>query len=178
MPALVVASTNPVKIQAALDGFRRMFPAEAFEAHGVSAASGVSDQPMTDGETLQGARNRAEAARHLHPNADFWVGIEGGCENYAGDLLAFAWVVVIGQDRAGKSRTATFSLPQQVADLVRQGVELGHADDQVFGRTDSKRKNGSVGLLTDDVIDRAAYYEHAVILALVPFKNARLLFPD
>jgi inosine/xanthosine triphosphatase len=178
MPTLVVASTNPVKIQAALDGFRRIFPAEMFEARGVSAESGVSDQPMTGAETLQGARNRAEAARRLHPNADFWVGIEGGCEDFAGDLLAFAWVVVIGHERAGKSRTATFSLPQEVAELVRQGVELGHADDQVFGRTDSKRKNGSVGLLTGDVIDRAAYYEHAVVLALVPFKNAGLNFAD
>ncbi len=44
----------------------------------------------------------------------------------------------------------------------------------VFGRTNSKQGNGAVGLLTGDVIDRAAYYVHAVILALIPFRNPEL----
>lgn len=65
-------------------------------------------------------------------------------------------------------------LPQEVASLVRQGVELGIADDRVFGRSNSKQSNGAVGLLTADLIDRQRYYEHAVILALVPFKNVDL----
>lgn len=32
MPTIVVASTNPVKIRAALNGFERMFPEQVFEA--------------------------------------------------------------------------------------------------------------------------------------------------
>jgi inosine/xanthosine triphosphatase len=177
MPLIVVASTNPVKINATLEGFRRLLPGKSFTAVGVSAASGVSDQPMTDEETLRGATNRATAARQQQPNADYWVGIEGGIEALGGELLAFAWVVVQGRERAGRSRTATFSLPEEVAALVRQGVELGHADDIVFGRSNSKQQNGAVGLFTDDVIDRAEYYTHAVILALIPFKNPTLNFP-
>ena len=59
---------------------------------------------------------------------------------------------------------------------MRQGIELGHADDQVFGRSNSKQQNGSVGLLTGDVVDRTAYYVQAVILALIPFKNPTLTF--
>ncbi len=74
----------------------------------------------------------------------------------------------------GKARTGAFMLPQEVANLVRSGIELGHADDQVFGRSNSKQTNGAVGLLTADLIDRQRYYEHAVILALVPFKNLTL----
>jgi non-canonical (house-cleaning) NTP pyrophosphatase len=50
-------------------------------------------------------------------------------------------------------------------------MELGEADDLVFGRSNSKQDNGAIGLLTGDVIDRAQLYEQAVILALVPFKN-------
>ena len=34
---------------------------------------------------------------------------------------------------------------------------------------DSKKGSGSVGLLTCDLIDRTAYYEHAMILAMAPF---------
>lgn len=176
MKTIIVASTNPVKIQAALDGFRLIFPDEAFTAQGVSVPSGVSDQPMSDEETLTGALNRARAAREKMPDADFWAGIEGGCEEKFGALWAYAWVVVLGDDRVGKSRTGAFTLPHEIAALVRQGVELGEADDRVFGRSNSKQSNGAVGILTADVIDRTGYYEHAVVLALVPFKNPNLTF--
>ncbi len=178
MPTIVVASTNPVKIQAALDGFQQMFPAESFTVEGVAVASGVSDQPMTDAETLQGAINRVKAARRAAPQAAYWIGLEGGVEDRAGELETFAWIVVTDGIRSGKSRTATFFLPEETARLVRQGIELGDADDQVFGRANSKQQNGSVGLLTRDVIDRAAFYSQAVILALIPFRNPALTFAN
>jgi inosine/xanthosine triphosphatase len=174
MKTVVVASQNPVKIEAARRGFTRMFPGEMFAFLGVSAPSGVSHQPMTSRETLQGAENRARAARAAHPEADFWAGIEGGVDGDGDGLIAFAWVVVLGQGQEGKGRTGHFDLPARVAELVRQGLELGEADDIVFGRTNSKQENGAVGLLTGDVIDRAGFYEHAVILALIPFRNPEL----
>jgi inosine/xanthosine triphosphatase len=176
MKTIIVASTNPVKIQAALAGFQAMFPAETFTVQGVSVPSGVSDQPMSDEETLAGALNRARAARQHLPDADFWTGIEGGIEEKHGDLWAFAWVAVLGNNLTGKGRTAAFTLPHEIADLVRQGVELGIADDRVFGRSNSKQGNGAVGILTDDVVDRTRYYVHAVVMALVPFKNPELTF--
>ena len=176
MPQIIVASTNPVKIQAALSGFQRMFPDETFQAEGMSAKSGVRDQPIGDAETLQGALNRTRHVRDLAPHADFWVGIEGGAAEDEGEMIVFAWVVVLSRDRMGKSRTGAFYLPEEVARLVRQGVELGYADDQVFGRSNSKQQDGSVGLLTGGVIDRTLYYEHAVVLALIPFKNLNLTF--
>lgn len=138
--------------------------------------SGVSDQPMGDEETLLGAFNRAQAARALHPEADFVFGIEGGCAEDAHGVQCFAWVVALGQGRIGRGRSGAFYLPEEVARLVRRGIELGHADDLVFGRSNSKQADGSVGLLTGGVIDRALYYEHAVILALVPFKHPNLTF--
>jgi inosine/xanthosine triphosphatase len=173
---IIVASKNPVKIQAALNGFEKMFPEETFQAEGVSAPSGVSDQPMTDTETLQGALNRAQNAQASAASGDYWVGIEGGCDEQQGDMQAFAWVVVLSRERIGKARTGTFMLPTEVARLVREGVELGEADDRVFKRSNSKQGNGAVGILTRDVIDRTVYYEHAVVLALVPFKNPDLAF--
>ena len=53
-------------------------------------------------------------------------------------------------------------------------MELGDADDQVFGRNGSKTEEGVVGLLTRGQIDRAAYYEQPLLLALVPFINGAL----
>ncbi|KAF2176132.1 Maf/Ham1 [Zopfia rhizophila CBS 207.26] len=174
---IIVASQNPVKIGAALESFLRMFPNPIYTVRGVSVASGVPDQPFSDDETLCGALNRVQNARALEPDADYWVGIEGGVDTHAGSLQSFAWVVIVGKGgRTGKARTATYYLPEETSRLVREGMELGHADDLVFGRSNSKQHNGSVGLLTDDVVDRSAYYVQAVILALIPFKNANLTF--
>jgi non-canonical (house-cleaning) NTP pyrophosphatase len=109
MITLVVASTNPVKIQAAVSGYQRLFPGSELKAVAVSVPSDVAHQPVSDEETLRGALNRS-----------------------------------------------------------------AHADDIVFSCSNSKQDNGAVGLLTDNVIDRAQLYEQAVILALIPFKNERL----
>lgn len=179
---VVVASQNPVKLQAVRKGFERMFPAQRFELQGVSAPSGVDDQPASNAETLRGAMNRAQAASQAQPLADYWVGVEGGIEEQDGEhgsehgseMAAFAWIVVLSRQGMGKGRTGTFFLPSRVADLIRQGMELGEADDIVFGRSNSKQENGAIGLLTGNVVDRAQLYEQAVVLALTPFKNPAL----
>ncbi|KYK57353.1 NTPase [Drechmeria coniospora] len=199
---VVISSKNPVKIAAARDGFSRIFPGTTFDVRAISVPSGVPDQPFSDDETFRGALNRANRARDDLPNADYWVGIEGGVhvhcrapasgteteterdtrkidkrETQAGPIESFAWVVVLDKaGRLGKARTAAYYLPEETAKLLRDGMELGHADDLVHGRTNSKQHSGSVGILTDDAVDRASYYTQAVILALIPFKNPRLTF--
>ena len=87
------------------------------------------------------------------------------------NLLCFAYMAVHAPSvgKWGYAKTGTFVLPSAVAELVEGGMELGHADDKVFSRTDSKRSNGAVGLLTGDLITRTDYYEHAMLLALIPF---------
>lgn len=175
MKTIALASHNPVKAQATLTGFRRMFPAEQFLLTMAAADSGVRSQPLSSAETLDGAGNRARAALQAHPDADYGVGIEGGVEPHGAELSAFAWVVVLSPaGMAGKGRTGTFFLPPAVAALIQQGKELGEADDFVFAQSNSKQKNGAIGILTGDVIDRAALYEPAVIMALLPFKNPEL----
>ena len=157
------------------EGFARMFPRETSVLDGVSVLSGVNDQPMSDAETLEGAWNRCHRAADAAPDADFWIGIEGGVEDKAGELEAFAWVVVKSREgKIGKGRSSAFFLPQKVAELIRQGKELGEADDIVFKRANSKQENGAVGLLTHNAIDRTHYYTDAVILALIPFANPAL----
>jgi inosine/xanthosine triphosphatase len=174
MITLVVASTNPIKVQAAINGFRRLFPDVELDVSAVSVASNVSPQPMSDEETLRGALNRATNAMRAQPQADYWIGIEGGIQMLNDELASFSWIVIRSPGRIGKGRTATYFLPPAIAELVRQGKELGEADDIVFNRSNSRQDNGAVGLLTDNVIDRVQLYEHALILALIPFKNETL----
>ncbi len=175
MKKIVVASTNPVKIQAALGGFERMFGNEIFEVIGIDAESGVSDQPMSEEETLKGATNRVSNAMKEVEGGDYWIGIEAGLEEIDGGMEAFAWIVIKSKGGVmGKGRTGSFFLPDKVVQLVREGKELGEADDIVFGMTNSKQANGAVGILSGDVVTRKSFYEEAVILALIPFRNRNL----
>lgn len=171
---VIVASTNPVKINAIKIGFEKVFPDTVFEFVGVSVKSEVSDQPMSEKETYLGALNRVKNAKIDFPEADFWAGIEGGLENVDGKLEAFACILIESENLIGKSKTATFEQPNKIAELIHSGMELGDADDIVFGGTNSKQKNGSVGILTKDIITRTSYYSESVILALIPFMNESL----
>ncbi len=174
MLKVIVASQNPIKVDCTKKAFLKTFQNQTLEIVGESLPSGVSDQPMSDEETFEGAQNRAENARDRFPNADYWVGIEGGLASRNNELHAFAWVYILAKSKTGYSRTATFVLPEAISKLIGQGIELGEADDIVFQRSNSKQKSGAVGILTHELIDRASYYEPAVILALVPFTNSDL----
>jgi inosine/xanthosine triphosphatase len=177
MKIITIASKNPVKVKTAKEGFQRMFPDEQFEIRQVSTTLPLPPQPMTDEETLNCAALRAANARDLTPDGDYWVGIEGGVADGAIGMGAFAWVVILDESgKTGRGRTGEFFLPEDVAALVRQGVELGEADDRIFSRNNSKQGNGAIGLLTADAIDRAELYIPAVVFALIPFKNP-MLYP-
>jgi inosine/xanthosine triphosphatase len=174
MQKVIVASHNPTKIQATRLAFQAMFPSQPFSFESVSVPSDVRAQPLSDAETLQGATNRARNARGAQPDADIWVGLEGGVAIDGEDLWSFAWVVVLTQTLLGRGKTGTVQLPKRVAQLVAQGMELGEADDIVFGRHNSKQAEGAVGLLTAGIIDRTLLYRDAVVFALVPLKNPDL----
>ena len=173
MICILVASKNPVKIEAVKDGLKPLLNDE-FEITGVSVPSGVSDQPMSETETLKGASNRVMKLINLHSGYDYYVGLEGGVEDTTTGLMAFAWMVISDGQRIGKARTASFFLPPKVAELVHGGMELGHADDVVFAKSNSKQQNGAVGLLTNDVITRKLLYLPAVQMAFIPFLNPEL----
>ena len=170
---VLVASTNPVKIDSVRLAFTKMYPGIDFSFKGVSVPSGVSNQPLGETETLTGAKNRVNNLSKTN-QADFFVGIEGGSKKVAKSMETFAWVVIKSKNKISKSRTSSFYLPKKIIELINQGVELGEADDIVFNRQNSKQSNGAVGILTNDIITRTSYYEQAVIMALIPFKNPEL----
>lgn len=48
---------------------------------------------------------------------------------------------------------------------------------QVFGRVKSGQGSGTVGKLTGNIVTRVDYYEHAIVMALIPFMNLEL-YPE
>ncbi len=174
---IVVASRNPVKLNAAREAFSAVYPDRKLEVAGVDVDSGVGDQPDSDAKTRDGARARAMQARAAEPGADFWVGLEGGVEVFDDQLMAFAWMAVQGrQGDVSEARSATLPLPPAVKALVDSGMELGEANDRVFSTVNSKLGGGAYGLLTDGRYTREGIYAQTLIIALTPFVNA--LYPQ
>lgn len=169
---VVVASKNPVKIRATREAFEKQFPGQPVECVAVEAGSGVGDQPFSDEETRHGAINRSHNASEIDPEADYWVGLEGGVDTFNGQLMAFAWMAVLGPNgRTGTARTVTLPLPPAVKELLEDGLELGEANDRVFSTVNSKHQGGAFALLTDGLYTREGVYTETLVIALVPFVN-------
>lgn len=165
---IAVGSTNPIKIAAVRTTVQRIW-LEA-EVTGISVPSGVSDMPMSDAETILGAKNRGLAARE-QLTADFGFGLEGGVHlDSVGGWMLQSWAVVVDRNgRFGIGGGGRIPLPTLFMERVLAGEELGLVLDDVLGQTNVKQKGGAVGLLTAGLVKRQDAFALAVAYALAPF---------
>lgn len=166
---VAVGSKNPVKIEAVKLAFERIWPEETWDVVGVEVKSGVSSQPMTDRESIRGAKNRARRAiKHLQ--SDFGVGLEGGLQKIGKHWFDCGWIVVFDKTgRNGIGSTAKIHTPPNMIKLILEGNELGIVNDIIFKTTNSKHGDGHFGLMTKNAITRSSGYRDGVIMALAPF---------
>lgn len=166
MPRTVaVASTNPAKLGSVEGAFAKVLPGP-WEVTGVTVDSGVAEQPATEEATIQGAWNRARAARSIS-DAEFVVGIEGGIVRTD---MECGWVVIL--DRAGRhgiAATAHIMLPPSFLRDMRDGVTLDDCCEHAFGASNIGRTVGYFGLMTNNAVTRPSAYRDAVAFALAPF---------
>lgn len=163
-----VGSENPVKVNCVAEAVTAFWPAA--RAVGVKTESGVRAQPDSDHEMLLGALNRATQALAQTAEAHYGVGLEGGTLDLEEGMWAYAWIAVVDRrGRVGKGQSGRFLLPEPIAQMVRDGIELGEADDRFFGRSNSKQQDGAIGILSDGIVTRLDLYKPAVVFALLPF---------
>ncbi|MFC5135956.1 MULTISPECIES: DUF84 family protein [Haloferacaceae] len=168
-----VGSGNPVKRRAV----ERALEADGDVEHGtvgsvesVRVDSGVSEQPTGHAETVAGAENRAAAVLESG-EYDLGVGLEGGVARFEGvdGLFLVMWASVDDGDRVGRGSGPSLRLPDDVADRVESGAELGPVMDDVLDTTGVARRGGAAGVLTNGGVDRAGALSAAVSGALGPF---------
>ncbi len=166
---VAVGSTNPVKLEAVKMAFKAVWPDKKFEFEAIAVESGVPDQPMSSVEAIKGARTRAKnVLKKL--KADFGVGLEGGAQQIGKDWFDCGWIVVVDKEgREGIGSSILMLVPKKMMKLIKKGVELGTADDILFGRKNSKQANGFFGIMTNDAITRSTGYRDGVISALACF---------
>lgn len=170
---IVVASKNPVKIEAARRAFVLYFGKEAeLNVIGVEAQSGVSEQPMDITETSQGAYNRAKHLLSEAKDADYTVGIEGGLSHIQlhdqSYTMEQSWICVwhCKSNKHEMAGTPAFPILPNILEHVKAGSDLSSAMELEYGLKDLGKKEGYIGWLTDKVMDRTSYSVESIFLAL------------
>lgn len=163
---IAVGSKNPLKLNAVEAVLENIFPGSEYIA--VTSESGVSHTPLSNEETISGAKKRAEDARKI-TGAEWGVGLEGGMVKIAGTWFTCVWCIIRDGEKETLGGGVHFQLPDQVVrGILDQGKEMGTCMDGLTGVTMSKRKMGAEGLLTGGLIDRETTFKNAVTYALAP----------
>lgn len=166
---VAVGSTNPTKINAVRLAFKKVWPTISWQVISIEAPSGISNQPMSDRESIRGARNRAKYALKIG-RADFGVGLEGGMQKIGNHYFDCGWMVIVDKKGVeGVASTLRMIVPPQMVHLIKNGKELGEVIDIIFKTENAKQKEGHFGLMTDKVLTRTNGYADAVIAALARF---------
>ena len=149
-----VATANPMKIAATRKAFARFF--KKVKALGIDVPSAVSPQPLSFGEIVRGARERA---RRAFRDCDYSVGIEAGVFK-VGPVsprpFQITMACVFDGTREALGAGPFYEVPPS---LVRQIVQ---AD------------TGSVAIVTKGKVTREAVTRDAVLMALAPFISPEL----
>ena len=149
-----VGTANAMKVSATRKAFARFF--KKAKVVGVDVPSSVSPQPISFGEIVRGARDRA---RRAFRDCDFSVGIEAGIFK-VGPVsprpFQITMACVFAGTRAALGAGPFFELPPA---MVKQIVQ---AD------------TGSVAVVTKGKVNRESVTRDAVVMALAPFVSREL----
>lgn len=150
------------------------------EVISLAVATAAPAMPLSDEAMIAGARARATAVRALlteqTSQADYYVGLEGGFHtlsiNGGAHTFLRGWVCATDGTRESFGSTGSISVPAPLArNVIAAGRELGDVIDEVARERDVRSRQGAWGVLSRDLITRAASFETAVIAAFAPFFN-------
>lgn len=163
---IAVGSNNPAKVEAV----RNCFTDKCYSVVPVDVPSGVSNQPFSDEETIEGAINRAKSSL-LAGNANMGIGLEGGVVKTAYGLFLCNWgaLVVEGEEPiiAGGAR---IKLPAEISERLMNGEELGPVMDDYTKQNNVRHKEGAIGIFTKDAVSRSQMFEHIMHMLIGQYR--------
>lgn len=155
---IIIGSTNQAKVEAVRGNFTDC------DLEGIEVASKVSSQPFSDEETLEGAINRARECANSEKGV-IGIGLEGGVMEIENDLYLCNWGALVDtQENLFTASGARVPLPDEIADELHKGRELGDVMDEYAERTGIRQKEGAIGIFTNELIDRTNMFAHVVLL--------------
>lgn len=167
---VAVGSSNPVTADATRQAFADAWPTAQADVEPVDVRSGVSPQPMSDVECIEGARNRAILARETLAS-DYGVGIETGLVHVGGLWFNGGWAVVVDAEyREGLGSTFRVPVPTALVRRIEHGAELAGVLDEALGGADATG-DGYFARMTNGAVTRARATTDAVSAALARFSH-------
>lgn len=164
MMLVAIGTKNRAKTAAIKNIVNSFFKDVQFEQFAVP--SEVSEQPLSNDETRQGAINRATNTLKVS-NADLSFGLEGGVCEIDGVMYCCNWGAIALRDGTIISSSgAQFMLPEEIANELRNGKELGPVMDAFTKQHDTRSSSGAVGVFTAGLVDRTEMFEHIVKLLI------------
>ena len=168
---IIVGTTNAAKL-AAVEEILKEYPhLEHATVEAVKAESGVRDQPLSLGETIDGAMNRARSA---FGDCDLSVGIESGLmevpKTKSGYMDVCTCALYDGKEfHIGLSSAWEFPDPNVMDLIVKRGMDMSQAINHA-GMTSNPQvgsAEGAVGILTKGRMNRKEQAKQAVRTALI-----------
>ena len=159
-----IGTTNNAKGIAVRSECNKNLEDSTYEEFNVS--SGVSDQPFGDYETSTGAKNRALNVLR-DSNVDIAFGLEGGVKELDGVMFICNWgVLATKEGKLFVAGGAQIPLPEEIAQPLREGAELGPIMDGFTKREGIRHKEGAVGVFTNGLVNRSEMFEHIIRLLI------------
>ena len=155
---IAVGSTNPAKVGAVEEAWQE------FNRTGTvlsaSVPSGVSDQPFSDEETIEGAIHRARRAKKAL-DAAIGIGLEGGVTETPNGLFLCNWGALVDENgRVQLAGEARIPLPDSFRTPLNQGKELGWIMEEYSKQKGVRRDQGAVGIFTNNQVKRKEMFIH------------------
>ena len=181
---VIIASQRVPKVNGVKRAFVKLahlteFQNITFET--LPAESGVKATPLSMDELLTGARRRAEAVfpkrgSHDEPRErTLSIGVEGGVTTCQSRAFLQSWACVYDGTSMSFGSSGSIEIPAALADaVVKRGEDLGVVIDTFAGQRNVRSKQGTWGILTNDLLTREDSFELATLNALAPFFNQRI----
>lgn len=155
---IIIGSTNQAKIEAVRSNF------EDCHIDGIEVASKVSAQPFSDEETFEGAINRARECANSEKGV-IGIGLEGGVMELENDFYLCNWGALVDEEEnLFTASGARIPLPDEIAEELQKGSELGDLMDAYAQRTGVRQNEGAIGIFTNELVNRSEMFEHVVRL--------------
>lgn len=172
---IAVGSKNAAKVNAVREIVLE-YPALArADVEGIEASSEVSNQPLSLEETMRGAMNRA---RNAFRDCDYSIGIESGIFPVPLSKTGYMDICIAaihdGKDfHFGTSAAWEFPKKEILDFILKDGLDMSAAINRagLTANPNIGAAEGAIGILTKGRVDRKAYTQQALRMALIHLEN-------
>lgn len=138
---------------------------------GVTANPKITNQPLDEETTIEGASNRAKEALKKVSECDFSIGLEGGLclveNNY---FLVCVAVILDKEDKKYIGISSKLRLPKSVSEKIKKGEQFGKAIRN-FKKENYKDKN--ILPIINNLIKRDIAFKEAIVNSFRIYKNKK-----